>query len=228
MGPELSARERPWSELGYLHHPGSEDDVKGISHWLIADFDTKVPLCCSSSRRSLLWSSCHTQWLCLASCGLFSDMLLPCRVTATSAVLVSPLLASITPCPECPHRAKHVLLQAGQALILAALDHLGGGSAEASRIAFVHNPSADTSQLSLLSRSISAAAALLSRRPKIGPFLHTLLQEHTGAVITCAVLLTLCNRQCHDLGGLFSSTWNNPKLLPSTTKQLIMLVLWCT
>lgn len=42
VGPGISARERPWSELGYLHHPGSEDDVKGISHWLIADFDTKV------------------------------------------------------------------------------------------------------------------------------------------------------------------------------------------
>ena len=64
VGPGLSARERPWSELGYLHHPGSEDDVKGVSHWLIADLDTKVGP--SHTPAQAAWrtprqSFCHTQ-----------------------------------------------------------------------------------------------------------------------------------------------------------------------
>ena len=41
-GPELNPRQAPWAQLGYLHHAGSEDDVKGISHWIVADFDGKV------------------------------------------------------------------------------------------------------------------------------------------------------------------------------------------
>ena len=65
-------------------------------------------------------------------------------------------------------------------LVLAALEHLAGASAKACRIAFVHNPMGD-GHLSLLSRAVSAASALPSRRPKIGPFLQTLLQDHSGA-----------------------------------------------
>jgi hypothetical protein len=38
----LRPSEAPFSTLGYIHHPGSEDDVKGITHWLAADLDTKV------------------------------------------------------------------------------------------------------------------------------------------------------------------------------------------
>eukprot|EP00884_Botryococcus_braunii_P009701 jgi/Botrbrau1/18732/Bobra.0386s0055.1 len=32
--------EAPFSELGYLHHPGTEDAVKAITHWLLLDLDT--------------------------------------------------------------------------------------------------------------------------------------------------------------------------------------------
>lgn len=38
----LRPSEAPFSGLGYIHHPGSEDDIKGITHWLAADLDTKV------------------------------------------------------------------------------------------------------------------------------------------------------------------------------------------
>ena len=73
--------------------------------------------------------------------------------------------------------------------MLAALDHLEGASARACRIAFVHNPAVEkdaNKQPSLLPRAIFAASALPSRRPKIGPFLQTLLQEHAGAQLACA------------------------------------------
>lgn len=38
----LHPREEPWSALGYLHHGSTQDDVKGITHWVIADFDSPV------------------------------------------------------------------------------------------------------------------------------------------------------------------------------------------
>lgn len=34
--------EAPFSELGYLHHPGTEDSIKAITHWLLLDLDTPV------------------------------------------------------------------------------------------------------------------------------------------------------------------------------------------
>lgn len=47
----LNARQAPWAQMGYLHHPGSEDEVKGISHWVVANFDSRVsaPRCASRS-----------------------------------------------------------------------------------------------------------------------------------------------------------------------------------
>ncbi len=38
----LKPTAEPWSQLGYVHRPGTEDDVKGISHWVITDLDTEV------------------------------------------------------------------------------------------------------------------------------------------------------------------------------------------
>ena len=84
--------------------------------------------------------------------------------------------------------------QAGRALMLAALEHLEGASARACRVALVHNPSAAAgganTQLSLLARAVGAAAALPSRRPKIGPFLRALLREHAGARPACLCIGT--------------------------------------
>ena len=208
VGPELSAREHPWSELGYLHHPGSEDDVKGISHWLIADFDAKVapalqqlftgvPVILTSQNLSssgmphLSSHACHA-----------SPPLVLCLLTCIASIHVEQLGEGFTQivlqgliAPTCAGT------QAGQLLILAALEHLAGASAKGCRMAFVHNPTSasgrpDAVQLSLLSRSISAAAALRSRRPKIGPFLQTLLHEHTGAGLH-AYIKTLDNAPSH-------------------------------
>lgn len=38
----LKPWEPPFSDLGYLHHPGTDDDIKAITHWLLLDIDTKV------------------------------------------------------------------------------------------------------------------------------------------------------------------------------------------
>lgn len=38
----LNPSAEPWAGLGYLHFPGSEEAAKGCTHWLVADFGTKV------------------------------------------------------------------------------------------------------------------------------------------------------------------------------------------
>ena len=38
----LSPTVEPWSSLGYLHRPSTEDEVKGITHWVVTDLDTQV------------------------------------------------------------------------------------------------------------------------------------------------------------------------------------------
>lgn len=43
VGPSLNMSQQPWSQLGYLHYASTQDDVKGISHWVIADLDSQVP-----------------------------------------------------------------------------------------------------------------------------------------------------------------------------------------
>ena len=48
----LHPTAEPWSQLGYLHRPGTEDEVKGISHWVVADLDTEV---CSACLGPVTW-----------------------------------------------------------------------------------------------------------------------------------------------------------------------------
>ena len=38
----LNPRAEPWSHLGYLHQPSTEDEIKGITHWIVTDVDTEV------------------------------------------------------------------------------------------------------------------------------------------------------------------------------------------
>ena len=38
----MSVNEPALTALGYLHHPGTEDAVKAISHWIAADLSTQV------------------------------------------------------------------------------------------------------------------------------------------------------------------------------------------
>ena len=38
----LNPRVEPWSHLGYLHRPATEDEIKGITHWVVTDLDTEV------------------------------------------------------------------------------------------------------------------------------------------------------------------------------------------
>ena len=38
----LNPRAEPWSHLGYLHRPATEDEIKGITHWVVTDLDTEV------------------------------------------------------------------------------------------------------------------------------------------------------------------------------------------
>ena len=38
----LKPTAEPWSLLGYVHRPGTEDGIKGISHWVVTDLDTQV------------------------------------------------------------------------------------------------------------------------------------------------------------------------------------------
>ena len=38
----LSPLLPPISKLGYLHHAGTEDDIKAVTHWIAASLDTKV------------------------------------------------------------------------------------------------------------------------------------------------------------------------------------------
>ena len=38
----LDLFQPPLSRLGYLHSPGTEDEIKPITHWLIGDLATKV------------------------------------------------------------------------------------------------------------------------------------------------------------------------------------------
>jgi len=42
IGEGRNPLELPWAELGYLHGRGTEDAVKGISHWIITDLNTQV------------------------------------------------------------------------------------------------------------------------------------------------------------------------------------------
>ena len=44
VGPGLNPMQEPWSQLGYLHHSSTLDDVKGVTHWVVADFDSQVYL----------------------------------------------------------------------------------------------------------------------------------------------------------------------------------------
>lgn len=38
----LNPTGEPWSLLGYLHRPSTEDEIKGITHWVVSDLDTEV------------------------------------------------------------------------------------------------------------------------------------------------------------------------------------------
>ena len=38
----------PNDQLNYLHHPGTEDNVKAVSHWVILDLKLEVSLTASS------------------------------------------------------------------------------------------------------------------------------------------------------------------------------------
>ena len=42
VSDNLKPTAEPWSLLGYLHRPKTEDEVKGISHWVVTDLDTEV------------------------------------------------------------------------------------------------------------------------------------------------------------------------------------------
>lgn len=42
VGPGLNPMQEPWSQLGYLHHSSTQDDVKGVTHWVVADIDSQV------------------------------------------------------------------------------------------------------------------------------------------------------------------------------------------
>ncbi len=48
----LKPTAEPWSQLGYVHRPGTEDEVKGISHWVVTDLDTEV---CSIYLGPVVW-----------------------------------------------------------------------------------------------------------------------------------------------------------------------------
>lgn len=65
--------------------------------------------------------------------------------------------------------------------MLAALGHLEAESSQESRVALVHNPSKVSADVSVLARAVMAASRLQSRRPKILPFLRSLLESHAGA-----------------------------------------------
>lgn len=53
----LKPTAEPWSRLGYLHQPGTEDEVKGISHWVVTDLDTEV---CSIHMCLIIWQYAHS------------------------------------------------------------------------------------------------------------------------------------------------------------------------
>ena len=55
----LSPTVEPWSSLGYLHRPSTEDEVKGITHWVVADLDTQV--CHAFAHTMLLEGGTHTE-----------------------------------------------------------------------------------------------------------------------------------------------------------------------
>ena len=59
---ELNPSVEPWAGLGYLHFPGSEEAAKGCTHWLLADFGTKV---CDHLQLDRGWLSCRAD----SSCG---------------------------------------------------------------------------------------------------------------------------------------------------------------
>lgn len=39
---KLAANAEPFASLGHLHHPGTEDGLKGVTHWVAVDVETQV------------------------------------------------------------------------------------------------------------------------------------------------------------------------------------------
>ena len=82
------------------------------------------------------------------------------------------------------HACALPILQDGQALALAALQHLASEASKPCRIALVPNPASGEgggNSLSARTLGVAAAAALPRRRANIGSFLQALLGEHAGA-----------------------------------------------
>ena len=80
-GKGLRPSEAPFAGLGYIHYPGSEDDIKSITHWLVVDLDTQV------RTASVLHALCaHARpifWCILDFKRMFPCTVSPCTVCLT-------------------------------------------------------------------------------------------------------------------------------------------------
>ncbi len=157
VGPSLNMSQQPWSQLGYLHHASTQDEVKGISHWVIADLDSQV-LASPCTAFAFIQFANNPSSFCMFFANRFTCLLSP------------------------------VCWQEGQKLVLAALGHLESEASQGARVALVHNPT--KAKISWLAGAVTAASRLQTRRPKIVPFLRTLLESHQGAMQSLLIPLT--------------------------------------
>ena len=84
-------------------------------------------------------------------------------------LVIACVIANICAC-DCLTKVNFEVVQAGQGLLLAALDHLQeapAAEAAAARVGVLYNPADTAAEPSLLARLLLATSQLTSRRPKI-------------------------------------------------------------
>ena len=92
----LDLFQPPLSRLGYLHSPGTGDEIKPITHWIIGDLATKVrrvglqrcsQSCCPrtpSAQLCMMQGVRHAELHCAAP-GITADTEQPCCQFATGS-----------------------------------------------------------------------------------------------------------------------------------------------
>ncbi len=159
------------SQLGYLHPPGAEDTITAITHWVCVDPNTKV--CTSLSLyHTCFFSICSFRMKQVGKCATDCHACGHVQHASASKLFIpfgASVIGKICAC-QCWTKAKFELVQAGQGLLLAALDHLQEAPAAegaAARVGLLYNPADTAAEPSLLARLLLATSQLTSRRPKI-------------------------------------------------------------
>ncbi len=169
LGGEGNKPTGGWlSQLGYLYPPEAEDTIAAITHWVCVDLNTKV---CTTlfPHQTCFFSTYNTRRKsCITDCHAYGHV-----QYASASKLFIPLGAYVTDMIwawQYWTTVKFELVQAGQGLLLAALDHLQEAPAAegaAARVGVLYNPADTAAEPSLLARLLLATTQLTSRRPKI-------------------------------------------------------------